>query len=145
LLFFVFKMEKIFTINELLKIINDSREKEELRYYTLKELYGDLESEEVYDDEGLNLIQCVGLLAYQSHFVRFLATKELLKETHFTVSDFCKEHKIEMDFGEIIAISKFCQKISDKENKVIKTKLNKNNKEVKMFDVSILKKVMKIK
>ena len=52
-------MEKIFTINELLKIINDSREKEELKYYTLKELYGDLESEEVYDDEGLNLIQCV--------------------------------------------------------------------------------------
>lgn len=138
-------MEKIFTINELLKIINDSREKEELKYYTLKELYSDLESEEVYDDEGLNLIQCVGLLAYQSHFVRFLATKELLKETHFTVSDFCKEHKIEMDFGEIIAISKFCQKISDKENKVIKTKLNKNNKEVKMFDASILKKVMKIK
>ena len=138
-------MEKIFTINELLKIINYSREKEELKYYTLKELYDDLESEEVYDDEGLNLIQCVGLLAYQSHFVRFLATKELLKETHFTVSDFCKEHKIEMDFGEIIAISKFCQKISDKENKVIKTKLNKNNKEVKMFDVSILKKVMKIK
>lgn len=141
-------MDKTFTAEELLKIINIEISKElsgELEKYTRDKMIIDLDNDEVEDYEKMTLIECVGLLAYQDHYIRFMVTKELLKETHYTVSEFCKEYNIEMEFAEIIAISKLCQRVTLTENATIKTKINKNKKEVKMFELAILKKVMKIK
>lgn len=137
-------MEKTFTVSELLEVINNSRRIDEQPDYLLSELISNIEDEEIVNCEKITAIQAVGLFAYQDHFVRMISTKEILKETHMTVSDFCKQNEIEMEFGEIVAVSKLCQKISDKEFKEVKTKINNNRKEVKMFDVYILKKVMKL-
>lgn len=140
-------MEKKFTITEILNVINYARGSEDLRNYTKNDIMKDIESEQEINEKNnieFSLIECIGIFAYQSHFVRYIATEKILQETHLSVSDFCKENEIKMEFGEIIAISKLCQKISDKEKKIVKSKINKNNKEVKMFDVSILKKVMKL-
>lgn len=142
-------MEKTVTSLELLEAINLYREKESLDGYTMVELLNDIEEDEfdgdVFNVDSLSLFQCVALLSYQTTYTRVLAFKWLLRETHYTVSDFAKLHDIELDYGEIIVLSKYCQKVSNTESKSIKTKINKNGKTVKMFDIFILKKVMKIK
>jgi hypothetical protein len=104
-----------------------------------------MEEDEVKDENRISVIEAVGLFAYQTHYVRFLATKEILKTEYYTVNEFCKENNFDVDYGDIIALSKLCQKISDKESKIVKTKINKNKKEVKMFYVSVLKKALKMK
>ena len=140
-------MDKTFTAKEILKIINVFI-KEDLSGglipYTQKKMEIDMDNEDIFDYKNITLIQAVGLLAYQDHIIRHQVDRELLKETHYSVSDFCKENDIEMDFGEIIAISKLCKRITDSENLTVKTKVNKNKKEVRMFEVAVLKKVFKL-
>ena len=140
-------MDKTFTAKEILKIINVFI-KEDLSggliLYTKKKMEIDMDNEDIFDYKNITLIQAVGLLAYQDHFIRHQVVRELLKETHYSVSDFCKENDIEMDFCEIIAISKLCKRITDSENLTVKTKVNKNKKEVRMFEVAVLKKVFKL-
>lgn len=133
-------METIKT-DYLFKLINEKREEEELHVNTYLQ---NLEEEELQDLEFITIIQCIGLLAYEDHYVRKLVTKELLKKTHYSVSDFCKENKIQITYGELIGISKSCSKENEKQGKIINTKINKNNKEVKLFDISVLKKVMQL-
>lgn len=138
-------MEKNFTLFELLDVINLCREKEDLIPYTAHQLSNDMDEDDVLDDTNISLIQAIGLLAYQSHYVRIVATKELLKEEYMSVGDYCKKNDISADYGEIIAISKVCQKISTAENKNVKSRINKNNKPVKMFHFSVLNKALKIR
>lgn len=142
-------MEKTVTAVELLESINLYREKESLDNYTIEQLLIDIEEEEfdgdVFNIESLSLFQCIGLLSYQTTYTRVLAFKWLLRETHYTVSDFGKLHNMELEYGEVIVLSKYCQKVSDTEGKFVKTRINKNGKNVKMFDIFVLKKVMKIK
>ena len=142
-------METTFTIQELIDAINKHRYKEENVEYTIEQLLLNIEEEEFDGDiiniEKITLIQCIGLLSNHSTYLRILATKSLLHQTHYSVSDFSKLNNINLDYGEIIVLSKYCQKISDTENKTVKSKTNKNNKNVKMFDANILKKVLKIK
>lgn len=141
-------MEKTVTIKELLDVINLFRVEEELEDYTIEELRGNIIDDELEDyiieEESIDFYQCIGLLAYQPHYVRLLCTRELKKETHYTVSEYSKLNNLELEYGEVIIISKYCQKISDAENKIVKSKINKNNKTVKMFDVFVLKKAMKL-
>ena len=142
-------MEKTLTSTELLEAINLYREKESLDNYTMEQLLTDIEEEEfdgdVFNINSLSLFQVLGLLSYQTTYTRILAFKYLLRETHYTVSDFGKLHNMDLEYGEVIVLSKYCQKVSDTENKSVKTRINKNGKNVKMFDVFVLKKVMKIK
>ena len=142
-------MENTFTVNELLEVINLTRTlDDDLEPYTIDQLFNDIVEEELdeitIDDEKITLIQCCGILSNQSSFVRILCMKKLQKESHFTVSDFAKKNGFDLDFGEIIVISKHCQKITEQEKKQIRFVKNKNNKEVKMFDEIVLKKAFKL-
>ena len=119
-------MENYFTTEELLIIINKCREIEDLTDYHINQLYEDIENDEIQDDNKISIIEAVGLFAYQTHFVRFLATKEILKKEYYTVNEFCKENNLDVDYGEIITLSKLCQKISDKEEKVVKKTAKKS-------------------
>ena len=142
-------MEKTFTINELLESINRFKEEEDLENYSIEQILKDIEEEEfdgdIIDVEKITLLQCSGLLSNHGTYLRILALKYLLRETHYTVSDFAKLNNVELDFGEILIMSKYCQKITDSEQKTIQTKVNAKGKEVKKFEIYILKKAFKIK
>lgn len=138
-------MEKFFKAEEILKRVNRWRNHEDEDDYSIEALIKDMEEEEIEDYEKINIIQAVGLLAYHGHFVRQKVTEELLKDDYYSVSDFCKENKIEADYGELIALSKYCTKVSLNNNYGIRERLNKNNKKVKMYHIDVLKKVFRIK
>lgn len=84
-------MENII-LKDLLKIINLKREEEDQDNLKLKEFQLQLDEESIFE-EHCTILQAVGLLAYQNHYVRKLVTEELLKETHSTVHEFCKKMK----------------------------------------------------
>ena len=142
-------MEKTFTINELLESINKFKEQEDLQDYSINQILKDIEEEEfdgdIIDTEKITLIQCVGLLSYHGTYLRILALKHLLRQTHYSVSDFAKLNNIDLDFGEVVILSKYCKKLTDIEEKTIQTKVNPKGKEVRMYEINILKKAFKIK